>query len=356
MSGPAGRVSGPGEGAGAAVRWRVQSWDPAYGATGEDQSAPRPSRVEPVLDVELPAFAWRPLDPDPGAPEPARTLFVDGVRRIDAIGWGDPGTGPDGTPTMGLFASWAAGVVCCGPDGARLLAAEVHRGLFSGAARVEDVPTSAGRYLGARVPLSAGSPPPAQQLSQAVQARMRAAEVSVSQAARTGLSETGTGVGAVADDLLVVDGPLHGRTHLPRTLGYVKTHDTYYLPAEQHRVVSALAAGQRTPVFGLADRFSWYLRLPEASGAPWAGVVRVECAADREVAGPSAGSTAGSVAGAVALADRSAPSLCRYASAEYKDARAPQNLVPIAGLERQLRRRLGDQALLHRAVRRAAAR
>jgi hypothetical protein len=47
--------------------------------------------------------------------------------------------------------------------------------------------------------------------------------------------------------------------------------------------------------------------------------------------------------------------LPRYASAEYKDTRAPQNLYPIAGLERELRRRLGDQRLLYRALRVAAA-
>lgn len=356
-SGP-GSGSGSGSGSSAKVRWRVQSWDPAYGAAAEDQQAPRPSRIEPLLDVEVPAAAWRPVDPDPGVPEPARVLFVDGVRRIDAIGWGEPGTGPDGTPSLALFASWAAGVVCCGRDGARLVVAEVHRGLFSGAERVDDLPTPAGRYLGARIELTAGSPPPAQQLSQAVQARMRAAEVSVSQDARAEPDHEPD-----LDDLLVVDGPLLGRTQLPRTLGYVKTHDTYYLPAEQHRVVGELAAGQRTPVFGLADRFSWYLKLPEASGAPWAGVVRLECAAHLPPVASGTRSTAGAVAmtgtrstaGAVALADRAALTLCRYASAEYKDARAPQNLVPIAGLERQLRRRLGEAALLHRAVRRAAA-
>lgn len=44
--------------------------------------------------------------------------------------------------------------------------------------------------------------------------------------------------------------------------------------------------------------------------------------------------------------------LCRYASIEYKDTRASQNLYPIAGLERQLRR-LGDATLLYRGLRRA---
>ena len=58
--------------------------------------------------------------------------------------------------------------------------------------------------------------------------------------------------------------------------------------------------------------------------------------------------------GAVRLADWSAAALPRYASAAHKDARAPQNLYPIGGLERELRRRLGDSRLLYRALRSAA--
>ena len=38
--------------------------------------------------------------------------------------------------------------------------------------------------------------------------------------------------------------------------------------------------------------------------------------------------------------------LPRFASSPYKDPRAPQNLTPIAGLERKLRGMLGDQRLL----------
>ena len=40
----------------------------------------------------------------------------------------------------------------------------------------------------------------------------------------------------------------------------------------------------------------------------------------------------------------------------HKDPCAPQNLVHIGGLERQLRHRLGDQQLLYRALREAARR
>jgi hypothetical protein len=58
----------------------------------------------------------------------------------------------------------------------------------------------------------------------------------------------------------------------------------------------------------------------------------------------------------VALADVTAAVLPRYASERYKESRAPQNLYPISGLERELRRRLGDAELLYRALRTVANR
>jgi hypothetical protein len=93
------------------------------------------------------------------------------------------------------------------------------------------------------------------------------------------------------------------------------------------------------------ERYAWYLRLPstpDTPGAPWAGVVRCEVAkelSDAEV---------------ITLANLSQTVLPRYASTSYKDPRAPQNLVPIAGLERELRRRLGDPRVMYRALREAA--
>jgi hypothetical protein len=55
-----------------------------------------------------------------------------------------------------------------------------------------------------------------------------------------------------------------------------------------------------------------------------------------------------------ALADRATRTLQRFASEPHKEPRAPQNLYPIAGLERELRRRLGDQQVIYRALRRSA--
>jgi hypothetical protein len=175
------------------------------------------------------------------------------------------------------------------------------------------------------------------QLTLALQAALSDTEVQLATAFRTQHAD--------GDDLLIVDGPLKGRNHLPRVVGYVKTHQASYLQGEQAAVVSQLAPGQRTPVFSMGTswrRNSWYLRLPGTPGVPWSGVVRLECSAS--LPAPEV----------VALADLTSRLLPRFASTPHKDPRAPQNLIPIGGLERELRRRLGDQQLLYRSLRAAA--
>lgn len=319
------------------MRFSVDPWDPSYGAALDTELGESTAQVE--VEIEVPGPEWAPIAP-PGIRPPQAVLFVDGVRRVDAQVWVDEA---DGTASPALCASYAAGVVCCCLDGgAHLLAAHVRRGLFHTAADGADVVTRAGTYQAKR---TAARPDvaPAQVLSQALQRDLGDTELLAAAVAR---SDHG-----IEDDLLVVDGPLRGRQHLPRVIGFVKSHGKSYLPAELGGVVSALGAGERTPVFRLGSgspdslfqRCSWYLRLPCAPGAPWAGVVRVECSGELT---PEA---------AVELAALSQVTLVRYASTEYKDSRAPQNLYPIAGLERALRRRLGEPTLLYRALRRAAA-
>ncbi|WP_426510832.1 hypothetical protein ACPPVO_09410 [Dactylosporangium sp. McL0621] len=308
----------------------VDAWDPGYGQSFEagesGPQAPSTAQVEP--GVELPADAWRPVDPPPGLAPPATVLIVDGVQRIDARVWI---TDDEGATHPGIAASYAAGVVRCELDrgAAQIATARIERGLFTPAENVPAVVAGNIRYPSRRI--SRGEP---KDLALGVQRHMRALEVGVS------------GEERADGDLLIVDGPLQERAHLPQALGYIKTHRVEYLPAELTAVVTALRGGQRTPVFLLGtswNRFAWYLRLPGPAGAPWSGIVRAECSADL------------TYADAVALAHLSAVTLPRFASQAYKDPRAPQNLVPIAGLERKLRAMLGDARLLHRALSRAAA-
>jgi hypothetical protein len=324
------------------VPFTVDPWDPSYGQafTEEDSGAAlEDSSAELMLDFEVPAARWHPIDPDPALALPGVVLFLDGVRRIDARVWVHA---TSGQPALGLAASLAAGVVAC-DTAARVADVAVERALFTAAPRAAGIKTSAGSY-----PVRPAAGPGYDKLSLALQQRLSALEVDLALAVRQTRRE--------ADDLLVVDGPLRGRVHLDRTVGYIKTHHASYLPPVQAAVVGALGPGQRTPAFTMGTswrRNSWYLQLPpdgnrasaglaSASGAPWAGVVRIECPADLPASRVSE------------LADLTALVLPPLASAPHKDPRAPQNLVPIGGLERELRRRLGDQQLLYRALRAAA--
>jgi len=315
------------------TRLFVDAWNPAYGASFDGQAAvgpAAPSSAQVDADVELPAVAWRPVPVRSGLPAPDVVLLVDGVRRIDASVWTAEA---DGNSFPGLAASYAAGVVRCdlARGAAELAGARVARGLFTASPSAADVVAGQIRYVVHRV----GGNGELSKLPAAVQGPLTALEVEVSTAARTD------------GDLLVVDGPLRNRRQLPRTIGYIKTQHSQYLDARLSAVVTALGAGERSPVFKLGTAwggYSWYLRLPGSAGAPWAGIVRVECSADLEPAE------------AIGLADRSLVTLPRFASTPYKDPRAPQNLIPIAGLERRLRALLGDSRLLHRALTLAAAR
>jgi len=329
----------------AAMRFSVDGWDPTYGMSLEleEQLGESTARVEP--DVELPAGQWRAVDPDPGLALPPALLFVDGVRRVEARVWIDDdapaGGGPVSDATAALCASYAAGVVCCCEQQAHVILVEARRGLFTVAPHARDIVTWAGEYTASRTTPNPATPMSVT-LSQALQRRLGEVEVTTAVAARAALS----GHGVPPDsDLLIIDGPLRGRQHLPRALGYIKSHRATYLPPDLNALVGALRPGQRTPVFLMGtswDRHTWYLRLPGGAGAPWAGVVRIECSADLKPAE------------AIDLAALSQRCLGRFASAAYKDSRAPQNLYPIAGLERELRRRLGDPRVLYRALRQSA--
>ena len=317
------------------MRVHVEAWDPRYGANadGGDSAGPEAASSEEVDPAaELPPESWQPLAPPPGLRAPDVVLLVDGVRRIDAHMWVEES---DTSLQPCLAASYAAGVVRCDlrRGAAEVASARIVRGLFTPSPLLEDLTTTAAQYVVKRV----GVRDPGK-LANQVMPHLRALEVDVSRAQRAEATSE--------DDLLVVDGPLEDRGALPRAIGYVKTHRRTYLPPQLATVITRIKPGQRTPYFSVGTRwrqYSWYLRLPGPVGSPWAGIVRVECSA--ELSRPEV----------THLADLSAVTLPRLASTSYKDPRAPQNLVPIAGLEKRLRAMLGNAQLLHRALQSAVA-
>jgi hypothetical protein len=209
---------------------------------------------------------------------------------------------------------------------ARVVAAEVRRGLFAAAPHAA-IETRHGRFEPHK---AAGGDP--QSLTLALQSTMTYLEGDI---ARQVLLDH-------QPQVLVVDGPLReGHDDPDRMVGYVKTHARSYGPPVVQEVVARLEVGERTPVFGIDGRIpklSCYLRLPVDIRHGWSGVVRLEASADQLVADALVG------------LDRLAAALPRYASSLHKDPRAPQNLSPIGGLERELRHRLGDPAVLYRSL------
>ncbi|HKA56261.1 MAG TPA: hypothetical protein VKJ47_21635, partial [Candidatus Binatia bacterium] len=78
---------------------------------------------------------------------------------------------------------------------------------------------------------------------------------------------------------------------------------------------------------------------PQPIEIPFAGLVRLEVnPSQREHGGVSN------------LFDQAAVKVRELASRAPKDPRAPQNLIPIGGLERQLRHKLGDAQLVLRGI------
>jgi uncharacterized protein len=316
------------------MSFHVDAWDPSYGASLD---ASEPATADGLdTDVELPARKWQPKAAAEGVRPPAVILMVDGIRRNDARIWtsGDPLM----PPSPGLAASYAAGVVRCTSDGAMatVAAATVERAIFTPSRDQSDV--DAGGSVKYRAVCIEGAE--AADLTVAANAALMRLEQDLTAQVLESLPEGG-------DELVVVDGPLKVFSGPTRILGYAKTQQKQYLPAELLPIVGALTAGERTPVFRIGkarQRYTWYLRQPGGLPIPWSGVVRLECSGEV------------TVEQAVALANLSTATLPRYASTAIKDPRAPQQLVPIAGLEQRLRRMLGDTKLLQRALVTASAR
>jgi len=305
------------------MRFSVESWSPEYGSSIE------PGELEDVsarvdATVERALADWAPVVPASGA-RPDRIMFVDGVRRVDARLWIHDGD----RAHPGVCASVAAGTVECTASEARVTDWRVERALVAPAAA--DADRAVTRHA-------------VYELVPTVDADSRAVNLAI-HGRMTSLEQR-----LAADhacDLVVFDGPLRGRTD-PRGVGYVKTQHVQYLPDEVVPVLGRLGDGERSPLVligerGAWSRWSWYLRLPGPRSHPLSGVVRCELPGT------------GRVGDAITRADTVSACLPRYASLPHHDARAPQNLTPIAGLEHRLRHLLGDPVLLERSLRVAAA-
>lgn len=307
------------------MRLRIDPWDPEYGGSVEiEPDFGPPAGLD--LQVEV-ATTWAPVEAPAVGTLPC-CAFVDGVRRIDARLFAEDG--PVEAPA--LAGSWAVGCAWSTRPpriGGVLIGREI---VVGGGLPPMSMPVTIGEQVLSFTGRSVTGITPLDPI-QGLQNAMRAAEA--------GLAEKTLASGKAA--LVVSDGPLTYFAAGP-AIGMVKRQSRSYLDAERVSVLGALRTGERTPIFKLGEqrleRFSWYLRLAPRrpiDGA-MAGVVRLEVAAQD------------GLGAAQRLADLTGAALPRFAPTPGRDPRAPQNLYPISALESVLRHRLGDAALVRRAV------
>ncbi|HEY7666830.1 MAG TPA: hypothetical protein VIE12_01765 [Actinomycetota bacterium] len=311
------------------ARMFVEGWAPEYGAPfdPDEQLAPAEGEVDPTVERR----DWEPLE---GADDGCeRIAFVDGVRRVDArLLMDDPASGP----IPGICGTFAVGATVWHRSDRRseIRDVKVERWAVLAGGHADELPAVALEppYRSTTTPSDDPS-----HLVAVLHTRMRRAEGELASA-------------LAADAFVVADGPLNKPLAPLPVVGYVKTHRVTYLPAEQNAVIAELAPAQRTPLFTIAAdrpdvcRYSWYVRLAMLRGGhSWTGIVRCEA------------SGRWSKDDVRTIADRTAALLPIVGSEPQIDPRAPQNLVPIGALERELRHRMGDPGLVYRALRHAVS-
>lgn len=309
------------------LQLRADPWDPGYGM-GFD--APEPDEGDTLADatVEEPG-SWAPVRSASPPPEGC-VVFVDGVRRIELRVVARDGD----RRAQGLFGSYAIG--CARVNGTATFGEhEVSRHVILGGGLSPEAATiPCGRNPVGYEPCSVDGADPDLPL-RALQRLMREAEGRLAQ-----------GIARDAGCIVLADGRLtfFNPTAAP-VVGVVKRFSKHYLPPENEAVLAVLAPAERTPLFVLAKpgddvaRYCWYTRLQPLRG-PWhdhAGIVRCEV-------GAQVGLDV-----ARALADRVTAMLPRFAG-RATDPRAPQNLMPVGALEQRLRRHMGDERLIRRAL------
>ena len=306
------------------TQFAVESWDPSYGTPSAlNELTESVDQVD--LDIEVEVDKWAPVNV--GEPQkPETVVFIDGVRRFDAHLW--VGNGLEAK--QGICATVAAGAVRCTDTEAKVEVIQIERALHTSAdvtAPVE-LPNVSERYT--IKPTKDDTP---ESLNFSVHNHMARVEDAVSE--------------AFTDEALVVyDGPLNQR-ETPAAVGYVKTQHVQYLEGNALTALAQLEPGERTPVFLVGNRFerySWFMRLQNPIGPARSGIVRLEL--------PQTYSK--DIKEVIERADFVTAVMPTYASAPHREARAPQNLYPIAGLERQMRWRLGDRDILERGLRLAS--
>ncbi len=312
---------------------------PEYDTSLQEQPGLTPSRPDDVNLFVEGLEAWNPVQPVAARAAEVdfkRLYFIDGRRRIEAKVYGETLVDNEPQSAPGLLGTFAVGLVesFMTNSPAKIIRAEISRVLVLNHPDGENliIKTRGHEYgelkynfVQMNETINTDTA-----LTTRLQYLMRNAEDELS----SSLELQGA--------LLILDGPLQRRAP-DRALGYVKTIHNFYVPPLEQRTIRQLQRGQRSPIFSIKsglERYSWYLRLDDTPDyyQPFAGIVRLEV---RNELG---------LAWAQKIADWTCIMLPKYAAKGFRDPRAPQQLMPIAFLEGELGRRMGDLAIIRRRI------
>lgn len=316
--------------------YRIEPWGNDYDPPiqfGDDVSLSQSD-----IDAGVEAEEWAGFVSFSPRSLPRRLVFTDGCRRIDA-----PLVGGDGNAVCyGVFGTIASGAVVVDRAVPQACCTQISvRRVLGFGGDVEAQLTRIPCPLGSKAELvyepvkpSKGNTPDVRGLI--VQSAMLAQEeVLIAQQ-----------VGDRSDTLVIRDGRLSYNSPA-FVLGYVKTMHKSYLSEKYAALLWQLSPGERSPIFLIKEknrpRFSWYLKSgdchsPHQGSQNLHGIIRLEISSEvpfeivQEVA------------------NQTTLLIPHYASHPSRDPRAPQNLIPVGALEKELGRQMGDAAIIKRRV------
>ena len=317
------------------MRLTLEPWSPEYDTSLHDAAGLETVLFEDVnLHVEL--EEWFPVQTKRSELDFERLYFIDGRRRLEAKVFAQWEEGANIRTAPGLLGTYAVGLAEASQGAAKVLEAKPRRVMILGGdithpgLRIPENGSRLGELFYRAEPIADFSNRE-NQLEQKLQNLMREAERYLARDVSTNGS------------LLIVDGTLAPRPSHTGSLGYVKTLHDFRLPPQEQRTLFKLQKAQRSPVFeigGFIPRFSWYLRLEHH--VEWhqglSGVVRLEVYANN------------GLEWALQVADWTCLNLPRFAAKSFRDPRAPQQLMPVAFLESELGRRMGDAGIVRRRI------
>ncbi len=319
------------------MRITLDPWGGDYGSqitTPQAVDADHPSAQVTGRQVE--DGPWQPRTPTPEQ-MPKRTAVIDGVMRVDA-----PAVlGDEETRFLALFGSYAAGAVVIDRR-VEIIEEQLDRLFIVGGGQSgHDVLVAAG--TGGKIPLRYRR----MSVSDLTPDSLRESLMTAMRRTENDLARKLSG----EERLVLADGNLTFLGDSSSVVGVIKTIQRMYLAPPQAKILERLQPGERTPLFEFSgssrrkgfEVFTCYLRLmnPRPIEHPFTGLARLEVKAGL------------GIQKATALLDQAARVVSTLASRAPKDPRAPQNLIPIGGLERRLRHRLGDPRLVRRCIEKA---